>query len=69
MVFWLQNNAGYARWNPTDIRVDALMEAFRPGRERERDKPPFADPQPQHPVAPVIEAGTNAIESPAKLTI
>ncbi|XP_055613614.1 mRNA (2'-O-methyladenosine-N(6)-)-methyltransferase [Uranotaenia lowii] len=38
MVVWLQNNAGFQRWGPTETRVDALLEAFRPGRERERDK-------------------------------
>ncbi|KXJ73967.1 hypothetical protein RP20_CCG014654 [Aedes albopictus] len=38
MVVWLQNNAGFQRWGPTEARVDALLEAFRPGRERERDK-------------------------------
>uniref|UniRef100_A0A182IIZ6 Uncharacterized protein n=1 Tax=Anopheles atroparvus TaxID=41427 RepID=A0A182IIZ6_ANOAO len=38
MVVWLQNAAGYARWAPTEARVDALLEAFRPGRERDRDK-------------------------------
>lgn len=38
MVVWLQNNAGFARWGPTDIRVDALLEAFRPIRDKERDK-------------------------------
>lgn len=38
MVVWLQNNAGYSRWSPIDSRVEALLEAFRPGRERERDK-------------------------------
>uniref|UniRef100_U5EVH2 Putative pdx1 c-terminal inhibiting factor 1 n=1 Tax=Corethrella appendiculata TaxID=1370023 RepID=U5EVH2_9DIPT len=38
MVVWLQNNAGFARWGPTENRIDALWEAFRPGKERERDK-------------------------------
>lgn len=38
MVVWLQNNAGMTRWGPSESRVDALMEAFRPGRERERDR-------------------------------
>ncbi|KAJ9577230.1 hypothetical protein L9F63_006204, partial [Diploptera punctata] len=37
LVVWLQNNAGYQRWGPTDERVEALLEAFRPGRERERE--------------------------------
>lgn len=38
MVIWLQNNAGLLRWGPTESRVDALLEAFRPVREREREK-------------------------------
>ena len=58
MIVWLQNDAGYQRWGPTEVsplkyflylkyfldlkyfqeRVESLLEAFRPGRERERDK-------------------------------
>lgn len=35
-VVWLQNGAGYSRWGPTENRVEALKEAFRPHRERDR---------------------------------
>lgn len=45
LVVWLQNNAGYQRWGPTDERVEALLEAFRPGRERERDRQELLSPQ------------------------
>lgn len=38
MVVWLQNNAGHARWGPIESRVEALLDAFRPVREKERDK-------------------------------
>lgn len=38
MVVWLQNNAGQQRWGPTENRVDALLEAFRPVRDKEREK-------------------------------
>lgn len=38
MVVWLQNNGGFTRWGPTESRVEALLEAFRPVREKERDK-------------------------------
>lgn len=38
MVVWLQNNVGFTRWRPTESRVEALLEAFRPVREKERDK-------------------------------
>lgn len=38
MVVWLQNNSGFARWGPTESRVDALLEAFRPIREKERER-------------------------------
>lgn len=38
MVVWLQNNAGFSRWGPTENRVEQFLEAYRPGRERERDK-------------------------------
>lgn len=35
MVVWLQNNIGFARWGPTETRVEALLEAFRPMREKD----------------------------------
>lgn len=38
MVVWLQNNIGFTRWGPTESRVEALLEAFRPVREKERDR-------------------------------
>ncbi|PSN36211.1 Phosphorylated CTD-interacting factor 1 [Blattella germanica] len=44
LVVWLQNVAGYQRWGPTDERVEALLEAFRPGRERERDRQELLSP-------------------------
>lgn len=47
LVVWLQNGAGQARWGPTEERVEALLDAWRPGRERQRDRketPPAAPP-------------------------
>lgn len=56
MVVWLQNNGGYQRWGPTEARVDALLEAFRPVRDKERDKalcvPP---PLPEATTDPAVE--------------
>jgi len=46
LVVWLQNNAGYQKWNPTEERVDSLLEAFRPGRERDRDRQELLSPTP-----------------------
>ena len=43
MVVWLQNHAGFTRWAPTDARVEAFLESYRPGRERERDKAIHSD--------------------------
>lgn len=64
MVWWLQNDAGYNSWGPTDSRVDAVLEAFRPGR----DKPyTTAAVPPPHPAAPVITtsaAPTTTINAP-----
>lgn len=34
-MVWLQNNIGFARWGPTEPRVEALLEAFRPMREKD----------------------------------
>lgn len=49
LVVWLQNLAGFQRWGPTEERVEALLEAFRPGRERERDRQEVSVPEPQTP--------------------
>lgn len=46
MVIWLQNAAGYQRWGPTEERVEALLDAWRPGRERERDRQELLSPTP-----------------------
>lgn len=44
VIVWLQNSAGHKRWEPTEERVQALLEAFRPGRERERDRQELLSP-------------------------
>ena len=44
VIVWLQNEAGYQKWGPTDERVDALLDAYRPGRERERDRQELLSP-------------------------
>nr|CAG4635992.1 EOG090X02BU [Eubosmina coregoni] len=50
VIVWLQNEAGHQKWGPTDERVDALLEAYRPGRERERDRQELlSPPRPNQP--------------------
>jgi hypothetical protein len=44
MIVWLQNDAGFQRWGPTEDKVEQLLESFRPGRERERDKAQLLSP-------------------------
>lgn len=44
VIIWLQNATGNVRWGPTEERVEALLEAFRPGRERERDRQELLSP-------------------------
>ncbi|RZC40392.1 phosphorylated CTD-interacting factor 1 [Asbolus verrucosus] len=44
VIVWLQNATGYQRWEPTEERVQSVMEAFRPGRERERDRQELLSP-------------------------
>ena len=63
IIVWLQNDAGFQRWGPTEDRVEQLLESFRFGRERERDKAqllsPTRQPPPQpQPTAPAA-AGTS----------
>lgn len=49
VVFWLQNDAGFDEWQPTDQKVDALIDAYRPGRERERDRQDLLAPERKNP--------------------
>nr|CAD7426340.1 unnamed protein product [Timema monikensis] len=58
LVVWLQNNSGYQRWGPTEERVEALLEAFRPGRERERDRQELLSPQRNNSGDPVSNPQT-----------
>lgn len=44
VIVWLQNTAGHQRWGPTEERVESLLEAFRPGRERVRDRQELLSP-------------------------
>lgn len=60
MIVWLQNNSGTIRWGPTESRVEALLEAFRPGRERERDK--------QVPIAEISAATLPQTPAPTSTT-
>ncbi|XP_055383752.1 mRNA (2'-O-methyladenosine-N(6)-)-methyltransferase isoform X2 [Condylostylus longicornis] len=75
LVIWLQNNAGYARWGPTEARVDALREAFRPARDREREKASTAaatanqqsgssNSQPSQQQSPIPTSPAESISSP-----
>lgn len=34
-VIFLQNDAGFSRWGPTPERIDALIEAYKPGKDQE----------------------------------
>lgn len=37
-IFFLQNDSGYARWGPTPERLDALLEAFKLGKDKDREQ-------------------------------
>lgn len=34
---WLQNDNGFHTYKPTDIAVDAFLDAYRPGRDKNFD--------------------------------
>ena len=68
MIVWLQNDAGYQRWGPTEDKVEQLLESFSPGRERERDKAQLLSPT--HPSSSSgsnlgINATTGSINAPS----
>lgn len=64
MIVWLQNDQGYQRWGPTEDRVDLLLEGFRPGRERERDKAQLLSPTRQ-PESKGEAGGSSSYHAPA----
>lgn len=37
-IFFLQNDSGYARWGPTPERIEALLEAFKLGKDKDREQ-------------------------------
>lgn len=59
VIVWLQNAAGFQRWGPTEERVEALLEAFRPGRERERDRQELLSPTRQGSTSDIKEVLTH----------
>lgn len=70
MVVWLQNAAGAARWGPTEERVEALLEAWRPGRERERDKQELLSPPRQaHQQIPATPVQVLASQTPPTMPL
>lgn len=36
VVVFLQNDAGFVRWGPTQEKVDHLLEMYKPGKDKER---------------------------------
>lgn len=67
LVVWLQNPAGHARWGPTEERVESLLEAWRPGRERERDRQELLSPPRQTPSATPAPSQTPQTNLPAPI--
>ena len=68
LVVWLQNAAGHARWGPTEERVEALLEAWRPGRERERDRQELLSP-PRQSAAPSQTPAPQASTTPVPVPL
>lgn len=64
VVVWLQNAGGFARWGPTDERVEALLDAWRP-RAKLRVSPAPAAPPPAAPApAPAAHPPPSALPDP-----
>jgi phosphorylated CTD-interacting factor 1 len=38
VLVWLQNDSGHQKWGPNEDRVEQLLEAFRPGRNTDRER-------------------------------
>ncbi|XP_014213980.1 phosphorylated CTD-interacting factor 1 [Copidosoma floridanum] len=69
LIVWMQNPAGFARWGPTEERVEALLEAWRPGRERERDRQELLSPPRQSvPLQTPVQQPASAMATVPPLT-
>ncbi|XP_059473073.1 mRNA (2'-O-methyladenosine-N(6)-)-methyltransferase isoform X2 [Neocloeon triangulifer] len=44
VLVWLQNDSGFHKWGPTEERVEQLLEAFRPGRNTDRERKELLSP-------------------------
>lgn len=64
MIVWLQNDSGYQKWGPTEDRVEQLLDSFRPGKERERDKAQILSPNRQ-PVTTTSTMTTASATAPS----
>lgn len=53
---------GHQKWGPTEERVEALLEAFRPGRERERDRQELLSPTRQGSTSDVVKENVVVVQ-------
>lgn len=58
MVVWLQNESGYNLYKPTDTAIDAFLESYRPGKDKNSDAISTAEPPPA-PVTPATPSTNN----------
>lgn len=61
LVVFLQNDAGFLRWGPTPDRVEAFLEAFKPGKEVPKEKElTLLSPPPTPQTTPTNSTSTSA---------
>lgn len=63
LVVFLQNDAGFLRWGPTPDRVEAFLEAYKPGKEIPKEKELSLLSPPPTPQSSNIVATSNHMNS------
>ncbi|XP_013792138.1 phosphorylated CTD-interacting factor 1-like, partial [Limulus polyphemus] len=63
VVVFLQNDAGFVRWGPTQDKVDSLLEAYKPGKDKEREQM-LAPPKQQHQAGTISQPPGPSVDKP-----
>ncbi|XP_076336862.1 mRNA (2'-O-methyladenosine-N(6)-)-methyltransferase-like isoform X1 [Tachypleus tridentatus] len=64
VVVFLQNDAGFVRWGPTQDKVDSLLEAYKPGKDKEREQMLAPSKQQHQAPGPSVEKPHQSVGQP-----
>lgn len=66
MVVWLQNESGYNKYKPNDAAIDAFLESYRPGKDKNAENNnSTAEVTTTTPASPITTTTNNNNSTPA----